>query len=130
MRGAIGAVMGSVYYVLYVVALPVMFQSVAGLPVELRPPVDPSTALALFMALGVAESVAPAAVGAAFGLLLKVVGALYIYCATNGGAVSAAIAGYCITIDLSLLVYAIAIGSIIVGVVDAFTQAPREALKT
>jgi len=122
-QGAIGIAMGLVHYVLYVVALPVAFQSVAGLPVELRPPADPSIFLALFIALGVGEGIAPATVGAALGLLSKVVGSLYIYYATNGGVISVALAGYRATIDLSVLIYAIVAGSIIVGVVGASARA-------
>jgi len=128
-RGVIGVAMGLVYYALYVAALPAMFQSIAGLPVELRPPVDPSIALALFIALGVAESIVPAAVGATFGLLSKALGSLYLYCATNGGVVSAAVAGYRVTIDMSILIYVIVAGSVIVGVVDASTQACEGASK-
>ncbi len=119
----IGVAMGLVYYVLYVAALPAVFQSIARLPVDLVPPLDPSMALAFFIALGVAESVAPVAVGAAFGVLSKTVGALYLYCATNGGVVSATVASYRITIDLSILIYAIVAGSVIVGAVDASTRA-------
>lgn len=122
-QGAIGIAMGLVHYVLYVVALPVAFQSVAGLPVELRPPADPSIFLALLIALGVGEGIAPATVGAALGLLSKVVGSLYIYYATNGGVISVALAGYRATIDLSVLIYAIVAGSIIVGVVGASARA-------
>jgi len=92
-------------------------------------PMDPSIALALFIALGMAEGVAPAVTGAVFGVLSKVVGSLYLYCTTNGGVISAAVVGYRITIDMSILIYAIVAGSIIVGVVDASTQACEGASK-
>jgi len=129
LHGMIGVVMGLVYYALYVAALPAMFQGIAGLPFELRPPVDPSTALALFMVLGMAESIVPATVGAAFGVLSKAVGSLYLYCVTNGEVISATVAGYSVTIDLSILIYAIVAGSIIVGVADASMRACEEASK-
>jgi len=89
--------MGLVYYVLYVVASDVSGRG--GAPVELAPLVNPSTALALFMVLGVAESVVPAAVGVASACCPRS-GVLCVYCATNGGVISTAIAGYRMTIDL------------------------------
>jgi hypothetical protein len=43
--------------------------------------------------------------------------------------ISATVAGYSVTIDLSILIYAIVAGSIMVGVADASTRACEEASK-
>lgn len=127
-RGLTGAVTGLVYYFLYATALPVAFQHIAGLPVSVEAPMDFSTILAIFIALGVAENVAPAIPGSLFKVLSKLVGASYLYFITNGGVVSANISNYIVTLDMSPLIYIILAGSLIVGVLDATTYVYKGSL--
>lgn len=129
LRGAMGVVMGLVYYFLYAAALPIVFQRIAGLQVSVELPIDVSVILVVFMALGIAENVAPAVPGAVFRVLSKLVGASYLYFVANGGIIQANIAGYTVTLDISLLIYIILAGSLIVGVSDAATYACRGVLK-
>jgi len=55
--GMAGIAMGLVYYLIYVLALPVAFHNIADLPVRFSFPLDLSTALILFMVLGVTEGI-------------------------------------------------------------------------
>jgi len=128
-RGVVGAVTGLIYFFLYVAALPSVFQRIAGLPVGIELPMDFLTILTVFIALGIAENVAPTISSAVFRVLSKLVGASYLYFALNGGIVSANIANFIVTLDVSLLIYIILAGSIIIGVLDAATYACRSSLK-
>ncbi|MEM0083266.1 MAG: hypothetical protein QW102_01960 [Candidatus Nezhaarchaeales archaeon] len=128
-RGVVGAVTGLIYFFLYAAALPGVFQRIAGLPVDIELPMDFPTILAVFIALGIAENVAPTIPGAAFRVLSKLVGASYLYFALNGGIVSANIANFIVTLDASLLIYIILAGSIVIGVLDAATHACRSFMK-
>lgn len=129
LRGVAGIVLGLIYYLLYVVALPVIFQRIAGLPISAELPMEVSTILAVLIALGIAENVAPTIPSAVFRVLSKLVGASYLYFATNGGIITANIADYIVTLDASLLIYIILAGSVIVGVLDAATYACKNVLK-
>lgn len=129
LRGVVGVVMGLIYYLLYVAALPTAFQRIAGLPVSIELPMDSFTILTLFIAFGIAENVTPNLPSAVFRALSKLVGASCLYLAMDGGIVSTSTAGHAVTLDASLIIHIILAGSIIVGVLDATTYACKSVLK-
>ncbi|MET1160463.1 MAG: hypothetical protein ABWW65_05825 [Thermoprotei archaeon] len=118
-----GIVVGVVYYILYLVALPSLLTAVQ-IPVYIPPNIV--FYLGFFIALGTAESIlANTPFSIPLRILSKLLGALILWTILNGGHLSGSIeysgTTVFIEIDISLLLYVIVLASLIYGFMDVFT---------
>lgn len=113
----LGIVYGVVYYALYALSVPEAF-SRYGLSGIVSAP-SAGLLLVIFMLLGVIERTLPPAPAAPVRVLSKLVGAGYLYYATNGGVLSGYIHGETVILDVRIVVYLIIVFSLLIGVIDA-----------
>jgi len=119
-----GAVIGLLYYAVYVVVLPKLVSAAVHAPIEVP---EFFSYMWFFVALGIAETVLRNhVVSVPIRMLSKLLGALVLYVALNGGVLSETIVvgGTSIIVyefDLSPVLYAVILLSLVLGAVDAFT---------
>lgn len=112
-----GVIIGILYYFIYVVFFPGLFQKISIVTRALSP--ISVVMLLILVLLGILERVLPKLPTSLSRLLSKLVGAGYLYSVTNGGVVQGNVGESYVILDASILVYIIVIFTLFIGVLDA-----------
>lgn|GEM_PF-719004 len=118
-----GALVGLTYYLVYAVLLPQVFSTLLKTPIEAG---YVTSFIALFIALGTAESVLRShPISIPLRVISKLLGALILYVVLNGGHLEVEVPAEGVVIhaelDVSPLLHAVILFSLLYGFIDAFS---------
>ena len=120
-----GVVLGLIYYVIYLQILPILLTRLTQIPITISLS-KVIVYLGFFLALGIAESILRNnPISIPIKILGKMLGALILFVVLNGGLLEGNIkfgtTVLTVKIDISLLLYAIILISLVYGFIDAFS---------